>query len=162
MEKKRVLRRGISPTGKAWSVCAELPLPEEKRGKEFYSSLEARLISRAERDGLRITGRTVVTLEENKTYSLYTEFIFIYPDGTAPAEVIRLCDTRLGGVLLPVPRRLKRRDCHGFCIIEGRGVAFLPRGTDGRTVIRQRDTDRYFDTVSTELDLNAFYRFCKG
>ena len=155
MEKRRIVLKGINSGGVPWSLGAELPKPCHKLSEELYNSLEERLMRRAERDGLFITGRTVVTYEGQDVYSLYTELVFTSADGNTPATVTRLCDTRAGGILLPIPKGLRVRGCYGFCIMENKGVAFVPNGLAAGNFIRQRDTEKYFNRIYADIDLDT-------
>lgn len=161
METRRVNAGGSTPRGTRWSVGVELPAPKDTGAAEFYSELEGRLIGRAEAEGIGITGRTVVTAEGGELYSLYVELIFTDPAGEREVSVLRLCDTRLGGLFLPIPKRLKRRGCLGFCLVGDRALAFLPRSLDGAKSIRQRDTYKYFDEIWADYGVSPFSFFCK-
>ena len=113
---------GKNERGKPFSAMLEIPFFSCDELDGFYSELTERIVKRAQDEGVNAFSKLCVTHCDGGSFSLYLDILFC--DKRTVTDLFRVCDNRRDGVEIPLPQKLKRRGYDGFCIKEGRILAF--------------------------------------
>jgi hypothetical protein len=138
----KIIRRPINDSGKNengdnWSVSLEMPFFEDNELDGFYSEMAERIKARAMHEGCSAFAYLCVVCLDDESFSLYVDIIFCQKRDIT--DFYRICDNRRNGVMIPMPKKLKRRGYDCFCFKNSGILAFKNHFKKYAATVKRKD-----------------------